>query len=108
MKTLYHITKIKYLESIFKHGLIPNFEIGFVTTPSKFYEKAVFLTDDVDFICSTQLTPQYMHDIAVLNVNCNNLIIEHRFAKCYITPIEIEHEFICYDTIPALNLSKCS
>lgn len=75
---LYHITKNKYLSSILEKGLkINSKKIGFCKKDahqrykSKYGMQPIFLTNDVEYICTEMLTSKWIkrHDAVVLKVD---------------------------------------
>lgn len=83
---LYHITKIKNIESILVQGLIVNSKRnGFIKKEylKYYYEKygcqPIFLTNDVDFVVKTQLTEKFFSKCCVLKINVDNLTLENEY-----------------------------
>jgi hypothetical protein len=85
-KSLYHITKLKYLDNILINGLLVNSNInGFVIKSylKNYYIKyglqPIFLTNDVDYVIRTQLTDDFIKDSCVLRIDTTTLILEDEF-----------------------------
>lgn len=83
---LYHITKIKNIESILIQGLKVNSRRnGFIRKDylKYYYEKygcqPIFLTNDVDFVVKTQLTDEFFSKYCVLKINVDGLILENEY-----------------------------
>ena len=80
---LYHITKLRYLDSILTNGLlIDSGKNGFVGKSylKNYYRKynmqPIFLTNDIDYIIKTQLTKKFLKDSCVLKIDASTLILE--------------------------------
>jgi hypothetical protein len=85
-KSLYHITKLKYLDNILINGLLINSnKNGFVRKSylKNYYNKyglqPIFLTNDVDYIIRTQLTDDFIKDSCVLKIDTTTLVLEDEF-----------------------------
>lgn len=80
---MYHITKLRYLDSILTNGLlIDSGKNGFVNKSylKNYYRKynmqPIFLTNDIDYIIKTQLTKKFLKDSCVLKIDASTLILE--------------------------------
>jgi hypothetical protein len=85
-KSLYHITKLKYVDNIIINGLLINSnKNGFVRKSylknyyTKYGLQPIFLTNDVDYIIKTQLTDDFIKDSCVLKIDTTTLILEDEF-----------------------------
>jgi hypothetical protein len=100
MKRLYHITKKKYISSIFYYGLIPNKCRGISTYSSwKYKPKAIWLTNNPGYIIDTQLTPNWIEDAIMLKVDVTELDVEQYMSYAFQIPKIIPFEFIVRNTI---------
>lgn len=72
---LYHITKKKYISSILIKGLIPAYRKGIKVCGDRC--KYVYLTNNINKIIYEQCGINYCkkHDLIIIEINCENLII---------------------------------
>jgi hypothetical protein len=83
---LYHITKLKYLDSILQNGLLINSKNnGFVKKSfinyyhKKYGMQPIFLTNDIEYIVKTQLTKEFIKDCVILKIIVDDIKIEDEY-----------------------------
>lgn len=105
---LYHITRKEYVDSILKDGLVPNHSnIGFVKHYKEIVSGVIWLTDDVEYIKSTQLTKEWIENSVVLGVNIFGYIVGARVVYPTGYMKICPHEYFVTKFIPPEQISVC-
>ena len=102
MKSLYHITPRRNLESILKHGIIPAYSWGLSGIDK---QKAVYLTDNPKYILITQAGNTWVsrYDPIIIKLNIANLEIKKKYSHHTGHPTICDHEYY-YDGIIRLDV----
>lgn len=112
--TLFHLTRVGSIESIFKFGLMPAHpNVGIATRHRKEDLNKlprVFLTDDPYFICFRQIGSKFLKSEkwALLQVDTNHLHIEPFMTTNRIDNRIIPNEYWCPHTIEPERLKRIS
>ena len=102
---LYHITHKSNVKSILKNGLIPSFSSGLsVTKRSK--KKLVWLTDNPEFIISSQYDQNRVNDLRIIEVNIDGLLVGARAVYPTGRMSICNHEFFTVGKISPKRLKK--
>lgn len=107
---LFHMTPRRHLLPILTQGLKPYTGHSSFVSDVSFYkgDQPIFLTDEPDFIISTQLTPDWVieHRPVLLEVNVYGFKVQPKMTTCYheTRNHSIPHEFVVYEPIPVPRL----